>query len=217
MLFRLFPRLTVAALVFLEDNFWACYGIVLSPYIPQKLCFWIRSEFIASSVKYIYISLFPSLSLSALLFICIYSIVEFSREVNFFPSHLNSIVFEVILKFLTLNSSFISYLFISTPSFTLSSLFLSLDQLKIWQQTATDRNLIALLRQVSFSATTTSRDCHVTFSGAPALIEHRNLKFLIINNPTPATLPKFINVSIIISTNITKNRVHSIFRNTLLV
>jgi protein tyrosine phosphatase type 4A len=30
-------------------------------------------------------------------------------------------------------------------------------------------------------------------SGAPALIEHKNLKFLIINNPTPATLPKFIN------------------------
>jgi hypothetical protein len=35
---------------------------------------------------------------------------------------------------------------------------------------------------------------HRSFNaGAPALIEHKNLKFLIINNPTPATLPKFIN------------------------
>ena len=32
--------------------------------------------------------------------------------------------------------------------------------------------------------------------GAPALIEYKHMKFLIINNPTPASLPNFISVSI---------------------
>ena len=39
--------------------------------------------------------------------------------------------------------------------------------------------------------------CHMTCppcTGAPALIEHKNQRFLIINNPTPATLSHFINV-----------------------
>lgn len=31
--------------------------------------------------------------------------------------------------------------------------------------------------------------------GAPSLIEYKQQKFLIINNPTSATLPNFINVS----------------------
>ena len=31
--------------------------------------------------------------------------------------------------------------------------------------------------------------------GAPSLIEYKQQKFLIINNPTPATLPNFIHVS----------------------
>lgn len=32
--------------------------------------------------------------------------------------------------------------------------------------------------------------------GAPALIEHENLKFLIVNNPSPANLPQFIKVCV---------------------
>ncbi len=36
-----------------------------------------------------------------------------------------------------------------------------------------------------------------TQPGAPALIEHDTLKFLIVNNPAQATLPQFVKVSFV--------------------
>lgn len=41
---------------------------------------------------------------------------------------------------------------------------------------------------------TASNHRRPTQPGAPALIEHENLKFLIVNNPAQATLPQFIKV-----------------------